>query len=246
MIKDIKKIIREAGKIALFHQSRLTIDSKEDKSIVTNGDVAVSKFLEKELSIWYPVLSEENYNDCKEDIVFIVDPIDGTLSYSKKEDSWSVMISLVDKNEPVLGFIYQPTKDILFYTEDGSSYKDEKGVISKLPKCNDDNLTAVISKNEKDNSGYMSKLLRISPTIENFEYTYGAGLKICHVAEGKSSIYLSTAQKCSIWDLMAGWAILRLCGGNIYFEKNYSLDRTKPLVSSNFYCSKFNLNEDEL
>ena len=97
-MKKLINLIRKAGKIALESQKEMTVANKADTSIVTNGDLAVSKFLERELKKLYPdhdVFSEENCSNIpKSSKVIIIDPIDGTESYSRREDTWSILVGL--------------------------------------------------------------------------------------------------------------------------------------------------------
>ena len=237
MIEDILEIVKQAGEIALDYQNHLKEDTKADDSLVTNGDIAVSKFLEEKLSKYYPVLSEENYNKelIKNQPIFVIDPIDGTISYSKKEESWSILVALVDKEEPILGVVYQPTTGKIYYAQkDKGAFLDYNKQIKSL-KVNEDTKMAIVSPREKNKERQQVILKELE--IENVKEYYGAGIKMVKIAEAEVDVYASVSHKCSVWDLYAGWIILREAGGELNLPVGYKINLKKPLVDVDFIAA---------
>lgn len=235
----IKDIIIKAGEIALNEQKKLTLNQKEDYTIVTNGDIKVSKYLEKELSNFYPVLSEENYNFelLKEnETFFLIDPIDGTVSYSKKEDTWVIIVTLVYKNEPTYTIISQPKKNKLFIAEkDKGAYKEEDGVKSKLTidKSNDD---IIASPN------FLIEDMELIPdySTKGLKFEYGATLKILHICENNAAYYPISNRIFGIWDLMGAYLIIKESGGFFEFkDKNFKFDLNHKKLNQTFIASAY-------
>ena len=239
MLEQIQKIIVEAGNLAYSLQENFTKETKKDGSLVTSADIAVSSFLEKELSKFYPVLSEENYSPDLVSLpkVFVVDPIDGTISYSKKQDSWAILVALVENGITTMSFIYQPSKKKMFYAQKGhgSFLQDENGNVFKL-KTNNKLNKLVLSPNSKKEIE-SKKLIEKITNIEETTYQFGAGLKMMKIAQGESDMYVSLDKKCGVWDILAPKLVLEEAGGFLHFEPNYSMDLKKPHVNSCFVAT---------
>ena len=238
MDQKIVDVIKKAGQIALSEQKNLSVNLKKDKSIVTNGDLVVSNFLEKELKILYPdyeIFSEENTtNKPKGNKVIVLDPIDGTQSYAKKENTWSVLVGFLENGIPVKGFVYQPTEDVIYYGEkDKGSFMVEKGNLLKLSVKNDrTSLKGVTSPTERGEQ----KFLKLNK-IDDVSFMYSASLKIMEIAKGTADLYPNFRKKCSLWDLIAPQIILEEAGGQLIFEKNIKYNFDKTWIDSKFYAS---------
>jgi 3'(2'), 5'-bisphosphate nucleotidase len=233
-MKELIRVIREAGAIALEEQKNLIISDKKDLSIVTNGDLAVSSFLEKELKLLYPdhdIFSEENASNLPTSKkVIIIDPIDGTESYSRSEDSWSVLIGFLDDMIPVGGIIYQPTKDILFYGFKGlGSFKETNNCVVKLRAEPIGKTSAIQSFRDYGELDFLTNL-----GVENIDHMYSAALKILKVAAGEIDLYPNFRGKCSLWDLVAPQIILEEAGGNIEYDGKVLSSFSSPQIINRF------------
>ncbi len=123
-IQEIIKIAIEAGNIAMqFYDKEYTIEQKQNKTPVTEADIAVNNFLMDKLSRYnYPILSEEIEDDFenrkKANFVWIIDPLDGTSDFIQKTGEFSIMIGLVNKEgESIFGIVYAPVLNELYYAE---------------------------------------------------------------------------------------------------------------------------------
>lgn len=232
---DLIQVIKSAGEIALAEQKNLTTQVKPDTSIVTNGDLAVSAFLEKELSNLFPdwsIFSEENSKIIpNKNQVIVIDPIDGTESYSRKQDTWSILVGFWKDNCAVAGVVYQPTLNRLYIGEEGEgSYLiTPEGGRELLVALAQGELSAFKSPKNYGEHDLLTKL-----GITNVKDMYSAALKIMEVAHGNVDAYPNFRRACSIWDLVAPWAILKEAGGSLYFQSPPSLDFEKPLWDINF------------
>lgn len=237
------ELAKKAGAIALKEQLNLTKSIKKDKSIVTNGDLAVSQFLESELHRYYPkwnILSEENATKhITSSNVIIIDPIDGTESFARKQDSWSVLIGFISNDEIVQGLVYQPTLNKLFYAEkhNGALFI-HNGLASKMEPINlNSQLKGVMSHKDYGEEAFFK-----DNNITNIEKSYSAALKIMQVASSDADIYANFRQKCSIWDLIAPLAILNEVGGSFITKNQFKLNINNHHIDVPFICIKNNLN----
>ena len=123
--EDLLETFLSAGKIAKEISERgVKITIKSDNSPVTDGDLAVDNFLKKRISNLTPnisIISEESVDLSLKDKkvnnnFWLIDPIDGTRDYIKKREEYTLNAALIINYEPVIGIIYAPAKDRLFYS----------------------------------------------------------------------------------------------------------------------------------
>lgn len=205
------------------------IERKSDQSPLTIADRAANAVIcEKLETIEYPILSEESriasFEERKSwELFWVVDPLDGTKEFIKKNGEFTVNIALVRGNKPVLGVVYLPVKQILYFSdEEIGAYKltditnleisDTLDSLvnksSKLPiarKANQD-FTVVASRSHlsEETKEYIEKLQKQHIKIEFV--SVGSSIKICWVAEGVADIYPRFAPTME-WDTAAGHAI---------------------------------------
>lgn len=221
------------------------IEAKADNSPLTIADRTSHDVIESFLeSTPYPVLSEEGktiaFNDRQDwDTLWIVDPLDGTKEFIKKNGEFTVNIALVKDGVPVLGVIYVPvTKELYYGCEEAGAYK-KTGIIYEggidfaklqdvatplpIPK-EDDSYVVVASRSHMsdDTRNFVEKLRQAHPNLELT--SVGSSIKICLVAEGKADIYPRFAPTME-WDTAAGHAIARAAGKDIY-----QMDEETPLT----------------
>lgn len=215
LIKKIKNLIVEAGDIALkTKQNNLKIEWKSDNTPVTNADKEISLFIFKALSILTPntvVICEERelLPVDKNKPFWLIDPIDGTRSFIKGKDSFTVNIALVDKQMASYGFIYQPDTEILYFTDENKNFFiEQKGKTIEPNTHTDDDFIAVVSSNHfnrptKDylKNNQFSKVLSIP-----------SSLKLCMIAEGVADVFPKFGTTME-WDIAAGDALIRASGG---------------------------------
>jgi len=224
----------EAGKIAKeISEKGVEITIKPDKSPVTNGDLAVDKLLKnkiKYLTPDIPIISEEtvDFNIKNKDKNFwLIDPIDGTRDYIKKRDEYTLNAALIINLEPVIGIIYAPAKNRLFFSYGKTfAYEIHDGKTKKL-NCGKKNLNKVIGL---ENSGItpdsvldIYKKYDVSETVK-----MSSSLKFCVLAAGEADIYAAQARAFE-WDIAAGHAILIHAGGQMTTldENNFSYGKKK-------------------
>ena len=229
------KIAREIGKKG----PKITI--KPDNTPVTNGDIAVDEILGKKIKTLtpnIPIISEETVdlntvNKSKD--FWLVDPIDGTKDYIKKRDEYTLNAALVINKKPVLGVIYAPAKQRLFFSYGKNfAFEISNGKRKKLngKKIKNNEIIGL------EHSGTLSnevlniyKKYKVTQTVK-----MSSSLKFCVIAAGEADIYAANARAYE-WDIAAGHAILEHAGGSVrthqkkpflYGKKNF---KNLPIIA---------------
>jgi myo-inositol-1(or 4)-monophosphatase len=213
----VRDVARDAGALASrFFRSGLTtsakIWSKAGGSPVTEADVAVDAFLKVRLSQALPEaawLSEETADDRRRlgrDLVWIVDPIDGTRAFLSGSHDWSVAIALLHENRPILGIVYAPAHETLFEAEQGRGARRDGQAIEVSGVEELDGCSVVGPK------PFVDRLERRVPELKRPPRIPSLALRLCRVAEGSVDAGLVSTDARD-WDLAAADLILTEAGG---------------------------------
>jgi 3'(2'), 5'-bisphosphate nucleotidase len=223
-LDDVITIAKEAGDIAMqFYNKEYSVKEKQDRSPVTEADMAVHHFLVDTLSQFgYPILSEESadqFHTCDSAFTWIVDPIDGTRDFIQRTGEFAIMIGLIDQTKrSVLGVVCAPALNELYFAEKSSgAYKCHPELVSgsyqKITVSNKD-LTGGKIFVSRNHLGEWEQ--EIAEKYDMEKVTMGsAGLKICKVAAGEAELYINSSDKGSVWDTCAADVILHEAGGNM-------------------------------
>lgn len=243
-IKEINSIAIKAGQkiLAIYNQNDFLekIELKGDSSPITIADKAANKIIVDQLQNLYPsipIISEEEKNTEFElrkgwETFWLVDPLDGTKEFINKNGEFTVNISLIYKGNPIMGVIYAPVLDRLYY---GilmmGAFKEENGNITSIKVNNRiNNLIAVGSRShasEQDSEYLKSYDVKELTSI-------GSSLKFCLVAEGLADLYYRSGPTME-WDTAAGHAIVIAAGGKV---EGLTYNKT-DLKNSSFVCKGF-------
>lgn len=222
----------EAGKaiLEIYHSGVYEVEVKEDNSPLTKADKAshnmIMSFLTKTN---IPVLSEEgkfiSYLERKDwKKLWIIDPIDGTKEFIKRNGEFTVNIALIENQKPIIGVIFVPVSGELYFSSmELGAFKivvdlndfDFKSLISKANKLplqrKDKTFTIVASRShmspETDN--FVQEMRRTHGVVNLI--SKGSSLKLCMVAEGQADCYPRFAPTME-WDTAAGHAICEYAG----------------------------------
>jgi len=215
-----------ADEILKFYNVDYNIDMKDDLTPVTSADFAAHSVILNaltELTPNIPVLSEEAANipfhERKTwDTYWLVDPLDGTREFIKRNGEFSVNIALISGNESVLGVIYIPVTQTCYYATKGNgAYKKENGEIAKpisAKKTCQESIIIAGSRSYRDTS--LDNFLK-NIELHSGQYEIicmGSSIKSCLVAEGKVDIYPRLGPT-SEWDTAAAQCIVEESGGLI-------------------------------
>lgn len=220
MINELKQIIREAGSAILdYYDDDIEVTSKDDDSPLTKADMAAHYIIVdglEQLDPNTPIISEEaqlpEYSKRKQWKKFwLVDPLDGTKEFIKKNGEFTVNIALIENGTPILGFVYLPAKKVLYYgSKEQGSFKENDGgepVRIYSEKSEKPGPMTVITSRSHRSDDLEDKLKAQNIMIGNIVQA-GSSLKICFVAEGKADIYPRMGPTME-WDVAAGDAVYR-------------------------------------
>ena len=217
-------------------ESDFGIERKADNSPLTKADKAAHRLITNALSVTpFPVLSEEGKEipfkeRSKWETLWIVDPLDGTKEFIKKNGEFTVNIALVEKGVPVLGVIYVPVrKELYFASSSVGAYKFTGIDSSSQPSMDEMKQGAIHLPMALAHQGIVVVASRSHQTEETTAFidnlrkqgkpvtliSSGSSLKICLVAEGSADIYPRFAPTME-WDTAAGPAIAKSAGCDIY------------------------------
>jgi 3'(2'), 5'-bisphosphate nucleotidase len=225
-IELLKEIAVEAGNeiLKIYHDERLSkeIENKSDNSPLTLADKASNKVIVSSLSTSFPeipILSEEEKHvDFAERAnwkkFWLVDPLDGTKEFIKRNGEFTVNIALIDNGYPVLGIIYAPVFDTIYVGDvlEKIAYKiDREGVQTEL-KVNYKSEKRIAVGSRSHSSQEEADLLKTYDVVDTI--SVGSSLKFCMVAEGKADIYYRHGPTME-WDTGAGQAIVEASGGTV-------------------------------
>ncbi|PBQ32159.1 3'(2'),5'-bisphosphate nucleotidase [Sphingobacteriaceae bacterium] len=259
----INAAFKAGEEILKIYSTDFYVETKSDNTPVTLADRTSGECISKILSASnIPIISEEeeilDYSIRKTwPRVWIVDPLDGTKEYVKRNGEFAVNIALVENNKPVIGIIYAPVlKDIYFAYHKGGSYKiTQHDMIMELTKKNlSDHLFEFAKKLPSQKLpktytvvGSRSHLSReINVHVDKLRNLYGdvdmisvgSSIKQCWVAEGKAHEYLRYGTTME-WDTAAGQCILEEAGCQLIdLETNLPMVYNREDMHNNYFIAK--------
>jgi 3'(2'), 5'-bisphosphate nucleotidase len=250
MKPDLDKLLaiaKEAGKIVLEIYEDAdrseTVVYKADHSPLTLADQASNDLIVtslKALTPDIPVMSEEELHVSYEErrnweYFWCVDPLDGTREFINRNGEFTINIALIHNRVPVLGIIYIPVTNTMYYAaqETGGWKIDAAGI--KTPLKVDKNSTEWISVGSRSHAApEEEEVLARYPVVE--KVMIGSSIKFCLIAEGKAHIYFRQNPTME-WDTAAGQAILTCSGGQMTTLNGEPFLYNKvSLVNGSFIC----------
>ncbi|WP_323795088.1 3'(2'),5'-bisphosphate nucleotidase CysQ [Nisaea sp.] len=223
LLNEVILIARDASALIMkYYEGEIEVDEKTDGSPVTAADRAADALifpaLEK-LTPEIPIISEESFADGHNPDVsggtfWLVDPLDGTKEYIRRNGDFTVNIGLVENCEPTLGVVLTPVDGRASAGFVGGGAFEEEADGTRTPisvrEAKPEALTVVGSRSHR------------SPELEEYIKTLkpaqsisrGSALKFCLVARGEADVYPRTGPTCE-WDTAAGHAVLNAAGGTM-------------------------------
>lgn len=223
LLDPVIQIAYEAGKeIMEIYEAGFSVAEKSDHTPVTEADMAAHQVIVNrlnELTPHLPILTEESTAMAFKlrqswPRYWLIDPLDGTREFIKRNGEFTVNIALIDGHQSVMGVVYAPVEGVIYYAakSQGAFKQDstERPVAIRVrEKCRDKVLIACgRSEPSTDFKNFVSKL-------EDYEVIYvGSALKSCLVAEGKADLYARLGPT-SEWDTAAAQCVVEEAGGKI-------------------------------
>ncbi len=221
----------------IYTSEEIEVETKADNSPLTQADIAASNTIGAILEKTdIPIICEETshtpFEERKKwDYVWVVDPLDGTKEFIARNNEFTVNIALIHNHTPILGVIYVPADDTLYFgLHNIGSYMLENTSISlseiryehivdkatPLPffqKTREYNIVASRSHLSKETEQFISEIHDKHPSAQTV--SIGSSLKFCLIASGRAHIYPRFGPTCE-WDTAAGDAIARASGSTTY------------------------------
>ena len=257
LFSAIRASLKAGEEILKVYNSDFAVEHKDDKSPLTVADKNAHNVICESLkSFNIPVLSEEgkliDYSErSKWEYFWMVDPLDGTKEFVKRNGEFTVNIALIHKQKSILGVIYVPvTKTLYVAAENVACFKSEiqnptsdllnlQELIkssNKLPlETTNKKFTVVASRSHlsEETEMFIDGLKTIHKEIDFL--SSGSSIKLCLVAEGSANVYPRFAPTME-WDTAAGQAICEIAGKNVVdYITNQNLLYNKPNLLNNWF-----------
>lgn len=226
LIEEVRKIAFAAGEVILDvykDEASFGVEAKADDSPLTIADqranqVICDALIAMDASI--PIISEENkaiaFDERKNfEYFWMVDPLDGTKEFIKRNGEFTVNIALIHQNKSVAGVVYVPVTNQMYWAIDGmGAWSDDGSKVSTL-KANvytmqDEGLSVVCSRSHlnEETSNFLAEMNK-PETVSK-----GSSLKFLIIAEGNADVYPRLAPTME-WDTAAAQIILEEAGGKV-------------------------------
>lgn len=231
LLDAVIHIAQQAGKAAMtIYDKDFAIEYKGDESPVTDADLAAHKVIVKglkELTPDTPILSEESASISWQErqtwnLYWLVDPIDGTKEFIKKNGEFTVNIALIEHGKPVLGVVDAPAIATTYFAALGiGSFKQQNNLLSELvctqkPQPNVVKVVGSRSHPSPELADFIAQFNQVEMCPK------GSSLKLCMVAEGSADIYPRLGPT-SEWDTGAGHAVAEIAGASVCLQNGTPL-----------------------
>ena len=229
MLRDVVPVARAAGDLLLRYRAELVsvhTEFKGRRELVTEADRAAERVVVEHLLRAYPqhaILAEEGvltpagkpHRDA--DLVWILDPLDGTTNFVHDLPFFAVAIALVAGGQPVLGIVHAPVLGHTYTAAQGlGAFRDGRPIAVTKTAELDDALVATgfsYNRNDPGKDDNSARLARMLPRCRDLRRFGSAELDLCHVADGRFDGYWE--MYLAPYDVAAGALIVRQAGGQV-------------------------------
>ncbi|MFT5082014.1 MAG: 3'(2'), 5'-bisphosphate nucleotidase [Lentisphaeria bacterium] len=252
-VEKVIEIARAAGQaiMTVYNRDDFNVEKKPDESPLTEADLAANEIITKALKAItpnIPVISEEGKSiawDIRKGYkeYWLVDPLDGTKEFVKRNGEFTVNIALVKNNHAVMGVVYAPAMDVLYYGLVG----DKAFKVNGEEPAHEIRIAGASSHGNFDDSKNWRIVGSRSHQSDEFRefvakfpradiVAMGSSLKLCLVAEGVADLYPRLGLT-SEWDTAASHAIVEAAGGMVLEAESYAplLYNTKDSLLNPFF-----------
>lgn len=228
LLSTCNTVAKQAGTamMAIYSQDFEVIE-KQDQSPLTEADLASHRVIVEALSkeSEFPILSEESaevpWSERRQwDTYWLIDPLDGTKEFIKKNGEFTVNIALIENGVPTVGVVYAPAIDTLYFGAKGVGAFKQEGENSAKPISPsvfaDNEVVKIVgsrSHQSPEIQGFIDSLKNSTELV-----AMGSSLKLCLVAEGAAHLYPRLGPT-SEWDTAAAHAVVLAAGGNVTVMK---------------------------
>lgn len=240
LLPPVVEIARQAGEAILrvYAEVNPAVEYKRDNSPLTQADLASHDIIEaglKRVAPQWPVLSEES-----REIPFdqrsgwsrfwLVDPLDGTKEFLKRNGEFTVNIALMEEGRPILGVVYAPAMDRMYYAARGAGAWKAEGAAAAAIRIGRgaSGRTRVVAS--RSHGSGEEGLDRFTGAAEECDFiAMGSSLKFCLVAEGAADIYPRLGPTME-WDTAAAQCVVEQAGGTVTDLEGNAMLYNKPVL----------------
>lgn len=239
-LKALEQIVRKAGKLSLTYfndLNQISVKQKSPRDFVTAADIAVEAFLKQELASYYPQYGfwgEESGKSANQTSRWIVDPIDGTHSFAKRQYYWSISVALEIDDEIIAGAVYAPALDDYYCAKKGSgAWKNGSQIWVSDEESLENSMIgtgfACLRAHLDDNN--LARFCRIANCTTGQRRLGSAAIDLCLVADGQLDAFWE--QELNLYDVAAGALIAQEAGATLTdFKGNVGLFPKQVLVTN--------------
>lgn len=243
LLEQVERIAREAGNaIMRIYAEGFTVEQKEDLSPLTEADQAAHEIIAKglqRLDLQAPILSEEDLDAFQgpdpHGRYWLVDPLDGTKEFIRRNGEFTVNIALIEDGIPILGVVFAPALGTAYLAIEGQGaikvWDDGTRTQIETPTVPAESRWRVVGSRSHPSADMEAWLEKLG---DHIIVPMGSSLKLCLVAEGEADLYPRLGPT-SLWDTAAAHAILREAGGNVVTPEGEPLSYADPHQRENPY-----------
>ncbi|SEM10928.1 3'(2'),5'-bisphosphate nucleotidase CysQ [Halomonas daqiaonensis] len=244
LLEQVFSIAKDAGDTIMAIYSReFTVEEKDDKSPLTEADKAAHEVIVVGLNALpesIPVLSEEDAGGFAgadaDGRYWLVDPLDGTKEFIKRNDEFTVNIALIENGKPVLGVVVAPALEVSYLAAEGmGAFKvntsGERKPIRVAGKPAEGATWRVVGSRSHHSPDLAEWLEQLG---EHDMVPMGSSLKLCLIAEGEADVYPRLGPTC-LWDTGAAQAVVEQAGGRVETLEGEPLSYATPQEHLNPY-----------
>ncbi len=254
---EVTELAEEAAEATLeIYRENFDVEYKKDErnSPLTEADKASHEIIVAglaDITPDIPVISEESSSNMDYatrknfDKFWLVDPLDGTREFVKKNDEFTVNIGLIENRRPRAGVVVVPTTDVVYKTDGRNALKIKNNIEEEMTVSDVRKLEEAIATRSRSHSGEQVKKL-----FERVDFKdtlpCGSSLKFCRVAEGSADVYCRFNPTWE-WDTAAAHAVVKIAGGKITQPDGTALKyNKKSLKNENGFLVSNNLLHDTI
>lgn len=229
----------------IYSQDEISVQDKSDGSPLTLADTTSHTVIEGRLQKEFPdlpVYSEESkavsYEERKGwERYFLIDPLDGTKEFVNRNGEFTVNIALIEHGRPVLGVVFAPVLDVVWYAAVGEgAFKSTAGGSPERIFCDLLSLKRRVRIVGSRSHG-STALVHYTELFSDFDVLpMGSSLKICRIADGGADIYPRFGLT-SEWDIAAAQCVLQEAGGGVYQFSGKEIEYNKENILNPFFVA---------
>lgn len=251
-LQAVIEIAKNAGEaIMRVYETDFDVEKKSDNSPLTQADMAAHHLIVSALTALtpeIPILSEESDSIDASirntwQLYWLIDPLDGTREFVKRNGEFTVNIALIDKHVSIMGVVYAPAKDLLYFASVGNgAFKQTKNHVAYQIHTRAFNIEKLVVAGSRSHSDhrvqrFLNNIHVATGTVPEL-ISMGSSLKICLVAQGSADVYPRLGPT-SEWDTAAAHCVLKEAGGDIVDEAGRELryNTKESLLNPNFFAT---------